>query len=95
MNAALLRTESFTAVDQPNSLCYSKSAVTGGPTMSLTGAMYFPHDSVEYLGNTVSNACSLVVADTIKISGTSKLSSSGCEALGLEPITAKYPSLVE
>src|SRR6187455_3823394 len=28
MNAALLRTESFTAVDQPNSLCYSKSAVT-------------------------------------------------------------------
>src|SRR6476469_2634303 len=28
MNAALLKTESFTAVDQPNSLCYSKSAVT-------------------------------------------------------------------
>ena len=73
----------------------SNIKLTGGPTMSLTGAMYFPHDSVEYLGNTVSNACSLVVADTIKISGTSKLSSSGCEALGLSPITVKYPSLVE
>src|SRR5688500_9082999 len=28
MNAVLLRTESVTAVDQPNPLCYSKSAVT-------------------------------------------------------------------
>jgi hypothetical protein len=69
--------------------------LTGGSTMNLTGAMYFPHDSVEYQGNTVANGCTLIVADTIKLSGTSKLSSSGCAALGLEPISAKYPSLVE
>jgi hypothetical protein len=73
----------------------SDDKLTGGSTMSLTGAMYFPHDSVEYLGNTGSTACTLLVADTIKVSGTSKLSSSGCAALGLQPITAKYPSLVE
>jgi len=73
----------------------SNIKLTGGPTMSLTGAMYFLHSNVEYLGNTASSACTLIVADTVKISGTSKLSSSGCEALGLEPITAKYPSLVE
>ena len=30
MNAVSLGTESFTEVDQPNSLCYSKSAVTWG-----------------------------------------------------------------
>jgi len=73
----------------------SNDKLTGGSTMSLTGAMYFLHDSVEYLGNTGSSACALLVSDTIKISGTSKMSSSGCAALGLEPITAKYPSLVE
>ena len=73
----------------------SDNKLTGGSTMSLTGAMYFFHDSVEYLGNTGSTACTLLVADTIKISGPSKMSSSGCAALGLEPITAKYPSLVE
>jgi hypothetical protein len=73
----------------------SDTKLTGGSTMSLTGAMYFLHDSVEYLGNTGSTACTLLIADTIKISGTSKLSSSGCAALGLQPITAQYPSLVE
>jgi hypothetical protein len=73
----------------------SDSKLTGGATMNLAGAMYFPHDSVEYLGNTNANSCTLLVADKIKVSGTSKLVSSGCKDLGLEPITAKYPSLVE
>jgi hypothetical protein len=63
--------------------------------MNLSGALYLPHDSVDYLGNTVSTACTLIVADKIKISGDSKLSSKGCKDLHLEPITAQYPSLVE
>jgi hypothetical protein len=40
-------------------------------------------------------SCTLIVADTVTLIGNTQMTSSGCSALGLSPITAKYPSLVE
>ncbi|WP_210315760.1 pilus assembly protein TadG-related protein [Bradyrhizobium sp. cir1] len=54
-------------------------SITGGGTVALSGAMYFPKADVTY-GGTVQGAstCAEVIANTLTINGNVYLSSTGC-----------------
>jgi hypothetical protein len=54
----------------------------GGPSMKLTGLLYFPKTSVAVQGNS-GTACTLLVATQVVIDGNSDFSSSGCTSAGL------------
>jgi len=60
--------------------------LTGNSTSVLSGAMYFPSVTVDYIGNMTgsdpSHACTEVVANTITMGGNSTLSVSGCATDG-------------
>lgn len=65
-----------------------KDILNGDATSLLTGAIYFPRDEVDYLGNFSGvGGCTQVVADTIQWSGSTKISAD-CSALGMTPIPA-------
>jgi hypothetical protein len=54
----------------------------------LTGAIYFPRQRVNYLGNfSGQNGCTQVVADTIQWSGNSTINQD-CSSLGMKDIPA-------
>lgn len=60
----------------------------GTADSTMTGALYFPKQSVSYLGNfSGQNGCTQVVAKTITWSGSTTLAVD-CSALGLRPIVA-------
>jgi hypothetical protein len=69
--------------------------LNGGANLSLSGALYFPNQEVQWSGNSSSTDCTLIVADTVTLIGNTRMTSSGCASMGLTPITAKYPSLAE
>lgn len=65
-----------------------KDILNGDATSLLTGAIYFPRDEVDYLGNFGGvGGCTQVVADTIQWSGSTKISAD-CSSLGMTPIPA-------
>jgi len=66
----------------------------GGANMNLTGLLYFPNTTVVYQGNP-SSACSVLVAKTITLNGTSNFSTSGCTGAGLDAPTVKTVVLGE
>ena len=54
--------------------------INGGSSTSIEGLIYFPTQNLEFSGNTTgANACTVIVADTIKLTGNSELTTSGCE----------------
>lgn len=54
--------------------------INGGSSTSIEGLMYFPTQNLEFSGNTTgSNACTVIVADTVLLTGNSELTTSGCE----------------
>lgn len=62
--------------------------VNGTAASQMTGAFYFPRDSLSYLGNfSGANGCTQVVADTIQWSGNSNIASD-CTSFGMQPIPA-------
>ena len=68
--------------DQAQNAVSSKTAVTvnGGGTVTLGGAMYFPHVDVQWNG-TAQNAnttCSQVIANTLNLSGNAYISTQNC-----------------
>ncbi|TIR85148.1 MAG: hypothetical protein E5X21_09080 [Mesorhizobium sp.] len=66
----------------------AQSTFNGTATSSLTGAIYFPKQQVNYLGNfSGANGCTQVVADTIQWSGNSTINQN-CSSLGLQDIPA-------
>jgi Flp pilus assembly protein TadG len=71
------------------------STLNGNTNLVLDGALYFPKSTVDYSGNSGSASCTLIVADTVILSGKTKMTSSGCTDLELSPISAKFPALVE
>jgi len=61
----------------------------GDNTSHLTGDLYFPHQSVSYLGNySGANGCTQVVADTVSWTGSSTISVN-CAAAGMTAIPAR------
>ncbi|WP_167392205.1 pilus assembly protein TadG-related protein [Mesorhizobium sophorae] len=65
-----------------------QSTFNGTAASLLTGALYFPKQQVNYLGNfSGQNGCTQVVADTIQWSGNSTISQD-CTSLGMRDIPA-------
>jgi Flp pilus assembly protein TadG len=69
----------------------------GGSGMVLQGAVYFPNQSVDWLGNDTSSlqGCAKIIARTVTFSGNSRLANTGCAALGTEPMQTRSARLVE
>ncbi|RWL44540.1 MAG: hypothetical protein EOR60_17960 [Mesorhizobium sp.] len=66
----------------------AQSTFNGTATSLLTGAIYFPRQQVNYLGNFSGvNGCTQVVADTIQWSGNSTINQD-CSSLGMKTIPA-------
>ncbi|WFP74937.1 pilus assembly protein TadG-related protein [Mesorhizobium sp. WSM4906] len=66
----------------------AKSNFNGTADSLLTGAIYFPRQEVDYLGNfSGKNGCTQVVADTIQWSGSSTINQD-CSSLGMKDIPA-------
>ncbi|MBB6410905.1 pilus assembly protein TadG-related protein [Mesorhizobium sangaii] len=65
-----------------------QSTFNGTAASLLTGALYFPKQQVNYLGNfSGQNGCTQVVADTIQWSGNSSINQD-CTSLGMRDIPA-------
>ncbi|MDX8433625.1 pilus assembly protein TadG-related protein [Mesorhizobium abyssinicae] len=66
----------------------AQSTFNGTATSLLTGAIYFPKQQVNYLGNfSGSGGCTQVVADTIQWSGSTTIKQD-CTSLGMKDIPA-------
>ncbi|TPI34690.1 hypothetical protein FJW08_03220 [Mesorhizobium sp. B3-2-1] len=66
----------------------AQSTFNGTATSLLTGAIYFPKQQVNYLGNfSGKNGCTQIVADTIQWSGNSTINQD-CSSLGMKDIPA-------
>lgn len=66
---------------------FSSNKFNGNASSKLTGALYFPKQEVEFLGNFSGvNGCLRVVALTMKFTGSTTMNSN-CTAQGLDPIT--------
>jgi hypothetical protein len=66
----------------------AQSTFNGTADSLLTGAIYFPRQQVNYLGNFSGvNGCTQVVADTIQWSGSSTINQD-CSSLGMKDIPA-------
>ncbi|MEZ2332589.1 pilus assembly protein TadG-related protein [Mesorhizobium sp. RCC_202] len=66
----------------------AQSTFNGTADSLLTGAIYFPRQQVNYLGNFSGvNGCTQVVADTIQWSGNSTINQD-CSSLGMKDIPA-------
>ena len=66
----------------------AQSTFNGTANSLLTGAIYFPRQQVNYLGNfSGQNGCTQVVADTIQWSGNSTINQD-CSSLGMKDIPA-------
>ena len=65
--------------------------------MGLNGAIYFKNQQVMFSGtNTASStSCLQIIADTVELSGESKLINTGCAAAGVKPIEIKGVAMVE
>ena len=65
------------APDRPS----NKVTVNGGGTVKLDGTMYFPKVDVRWGGTTgTSTTCSVVIANTLTITGNAYLSTGNCVA---------------
>jgi hypothetical protein len=65
-----------------------KNKFNGSGSSKLTGALYFPSQEVDYMGNFAgSNGCTQVVAKTVQWTGNTAVSVN-CEAFGMKKIPA-------
>jgi len=63
--------------------------LTGGPTMTLQGAIVLPNQDLKFAGNTStspSSICAVLVANTMTFTGTSNVGSSNCSTFNTKPI---------
>lgn len=67
----------------------------GGAQMTLTGALYFPSEEVNFSGNSNATSCLEVVARTVKFVGNTRLDVSGCQTAGVSPIQVTAARIVE
>ena len=69
----------------------------GSANTSIGGAIYYPNQEVRFSGNAASASdCTLIIADTIRMTGTSTLESTGCEAnFGVSAPNSRGTFLVE
>jgi len=73
------------------------ATLAGGATMNVTGALYFPTQTVS-ISNGASNgsSCTQLIAYDVTFSGSGDFSDSGCTATGAKPIGGQAkPQIVE
>lgn len=74
----------------------SQSKLNGTADLDLSGALYFPNEKLEISGGSASNiSCLQIIADTIKISGNSKITSTCDKNAGTESLKRVTVELVE
>ena len=74
----------------------AQNKINGGATQLITGALYFPSQSVCFTGNSSTTGvgkCTQLIARTLDFTGTSSLQLS-CTGSGIEPITYLVPTLI-
>jgi hypothetical protein len=70
--------------------------LNGGSSMTLSGAVYFPTQEVEFNGNNSSGSnCTMVVALLVSFTGNSTFDDTGCEAAGVKPIQVSGVEITE
>ncbi len=71
--------------------------LNGGSAMTLTGAVYFPKQQIQFNGDNDSqaNTCTQIIGRTVEFTGNSKIYNNGCAEAGIEPIKVKGIRLVE
>jgi Flp pilus assembly protein TadG len=85
------------AIFQDRRACGSCSAtLIGGSSQNITGAIYFPDNSVQYGGGATTGGavCTQLIAYQITFKGNSKFNSS-CSSAGTKPILVTTSQLVE
>jgi hypothetical protein len=94
------RNAPFSGGSSSNSSCGSGNAqnlINGGSDQLLTGALYFPNQSLCYAGNSATigaGRCTQIIARQISFTGTSDVKLS-CAGTGVEPITVTTPQLIK
>jgi hypothetical protein len=63
--------DGYSAGGNPCGNC--KEAFSGGSSMTLNGALYFPNDEVDITGDNAASGCMVAVADVLNLSGASTL----------------------
>jgi Flp pilus assembly protein TadG len=63
--------DGYSAGGNPCGNC--KEAFSGGASMTLTGALYFPNDEVDMTGNNAASGCITMVADVLNFTGANSL----------------------
>jgi hypothetical protein len=90
----------FSGGTSSNSSCGSGNAqnqINGGSNQLLTGALYFPSQSLCYGGNSATTGagrCTQIIARQISFTGTSDVTLS-CTGTGVDPITVTTPQLIK
>lgn len=94
------RNAPFTGGSSSSSSCGAGNAqnqINGGSGQLLTGALYFPNQSLCYGGNsstTGAGRCTQIIARQISFTGTSDVKLS-CTGTGVDPITVTTPQLIK
>ena len=75
----------------------SKSGIlNGGASSSLVGATYFPSNNVTWSGNLTGNSeCTVIIADTVTLTGSSILSTEKCEEFKIKTAVTTKVALIE
>jgi hypothetical protein len=63
--------DGYSAGGNPCGNC--KEAFSGGTSMTLTGALYFPNDEVDVSGSNSASGCIAMVADVLKFTGATAM----------------------
>ncbi|MGH6931920.1 MAG: pilus assembly protein TadG-related protein [Dongiaceae bacterium] len=70
--------------------------INGGSGTSLTGAIYFPQNEINFEGNTAGQStCTLIIGKTVDITGNSNMDVTDCGAYGVGVPRSQDVSLVE
>ncbi len=69
----------------------------GGANQTLTGALYFPNQTVEYAGNNSPNAadCTQIIGNQVVFTGNATINNSGCPGAGVQPLQITGVKVVE
>jgi len=59
----------------------AETVINGNSNITIGGAVYYPNQDIRFGGNTASSSnCTLLIANNLRLSGTSDLDSTGCQA---------------
>jgi hypothetical protein len=72
----------------------SSASFQGGPSGSISGLLYLPHEAVTMQGNP-NSTCALIIADTVIMQGNPTFTLAGCPTALTNSITVKTAVLAE